>query len=145
MDRLGIFRTGAAGTIQGAIKFHQVVMDEKLGNLLIPKTEEDYQDLKNGSGNNIAYIEMTPEEMEVAGLDLRVYRILSKEKVDMVFSLNQKEQYRIIKVLNDNLQELLDSAGKHIPETSEDTTEEKNQEEEVVQKQSTKSKKLKQK
>lgn len=120
-------------------------MDEKLGNLLIPKTEEDYQDLKNGSGNNIAYIEMTPEEMEVAGLDLRVYRILSKEKVDMVFSLNQKEQYRIIKVLNDNLQELLDSAGKHIPETSEDTTEEKNQEEEVVQKQSTKSKKLKQK
>lgn len=145
MDRLGIFRTGSAGTIQGAIKFHQVVMDEKLGNLLIPKTEEDYQDLKNGSGNNIAYIEMTPEEMEVAGLDLRVYRILSKEKVDMVFSLNQKEQYRIIKVLNDNLQELLDSAGKHIPETSEDTTEEKNQEEEVVQKQSTKSKKLKQK
>lgn len=125
MDRLGIFRTGAAGTIQGAIKFHQVVMDEKLGNLLIPKTEEDYQDLKNGSGNNIAYVEMTPEEMEVAGLDLRVYRILSKEKVDMVFSLNQKEQYRIIKVLNDNLQELLDSAGKH--------------------KQSTKSKKLKQK
>ena len=145
MDRLGIFRTGSAGTIQGAIKFHQVVMDEKLGNLLIPKTEEDYQDLKNGSGNNIAYIEMTPEEMEVAGLDLRVYRILSKEKVDMVFSLNQKEQYRIIKVLNDNLQELLDSAGKHIPETSEDIAEGTNQEEVAVQKQTTKSKKLKQK
>ena len=131
--KLGIFRSSVSGFVQGKVKFHEVVRDEKLGNLIIPATEEDYTDLIEGAAtHNVPYKEMTPEELEVAGLDLRVYKIITKEKVEAVLSLNAAEQLKIIKILNENLSELLEAAGKPIAKIEEDAEKKKEEEEKVT-------------
>jgi hypothetical protein len=106
MKTLKVFQTNQNGTVLlGKDMAINVTITEE-GKFLIPLNEAQEKALLEGPGLGRMYWEVDKKDVKKINETL-LYQILSKEKVERLFNLNDAKRAEALKLINDNFDEVM--------------------------------------